>query len=84
MIECPTPCDDDCDADCHEYHAPYGKREHEAGSCQTDDIPYNPEANIVVSKETYEWLLEELERPARVDPKLVALFRQARRVIRHE
>lgn len=30
---CPTECDDDCGAECHEYHYVRWRRQHEAGSC---------------------------------------------------
>ena len=30
---CPTPCDDDCDADCHEWHEVAYKREHDPYTC---------------------------------------------------
>jgi hypothetical protein len=31
--ECPTPCDDDCDAPCHEAHEVKWKRDHEPEEC---------------------------------------------------
>jgi hypothetical protein len=37
---CPTPCDDDCDAPCHEEHQPSWKRTH-ALDGHGDDLP-NP------------------------------------------
>ena len=30
---CPTPCDPDCDTDCHEWHQPRGKRQHQPDAC---------------------------------------------------
>lgn len=30
---CPTPCDPDCEAACHEVHKPAGKREHDPDQC---------------------------------------------------
>jgi hypothetical protein len=35
-VKCPTPCDDDCDATCHEYHRVTAKRTHTAGTCQIE------------------------------------------------
>lgn len=32
---CPTPCDDDCDAPCHEGHAVPWKRQHQVEDCLT-------------------------------------------------
>lgn len=43
----------------------------------SDDIPES-ETRIVVSKETYDWLLEGLERPPRVNPKMVELLRKSK------
>lgn len=36
---CPTICDDDCDARCHEWHQVTAKRSHIADSCQHPDGP---------------------------------------------
>jgi hypothetical protein len=30
---CPTPCDDDCEAPCHEAHSVTWKRDHDVGEC---------------------------------------------------
>lgn len=30
---CPTPCDDDCTAGCHEAHQPKWKRDHDPMAC---------------------------------------------------
>lgn len=30
---CATPCDEDCDADCHEVHLPVWKRSHQPEYC---------------------------------------------------
>lgn len=35
-MKCPTPCDDDCEATCHEWHRVAFKRTHSAGSCQVE------------------------------------------------
>jgi hypothetical protein len=32
---CPTPCDDDCEAACHEWHYVHWKREHNPQACPT-------------------------------------------------
>lgn len=37
---------------------------------------------IIVSPEAFEWLLAELDRPAKANPKMVELLRDARRVVR--
>ena len=36
---CPTPCDGDCDADCHEWHAIPAKRTHQAPADTTKEQP---------------------------------------------
>lgn len=30
---CPTPCDDDCEAECHEWHQPSYRRAHQPENC---------------------------------------------------
>ena len=36
---CPTECDDDCDAPCHEAHKPTWKRDHDPATCRGDEPP---------------------------------------------
>lgn len=33
MTKCPTPCDDDCEAECHQWHVPRWKRDHQPEDC---------------------------------------------------
>lgn len=35
---CPTPCDDDCEATCHEAHQIRSKREHDVETCGRRDV----------------------------------------------
>lgn len=36
--ECPTMCDDDCEARCHEWHQPPFKRDHRPESCERAQV----------------------------------------------
>jgi hypothetical protein len=36
---CPTPCDDRCEADCHESHQPTQKRSHQPENCPARNPP---------------------------------------------
>ena len=48
-----------------------------------EDIPTHTTANIAVSAEFFDYLLAELERPPKVNPKMVELLRKTRGTIRH-
>lgn len=39
---CPTPCDDDCDAGCHEHHNVIWRRDHQPEDCPAV-TPESPE-----------------------------------------
>lgn len=43
-MTCPTPCDDDCTAACHETHQVTRKREHDPETCGTR-VTCEPYAN---------------------------------------
>jgi hypothetical protein len=36
---CPTDCDDDCEAPCHEDHQPNYRRNHQSDQCPSADRP---------------------------------------------
>jgi hypothetical protein len=37
LMTCPTECDEDCEADCHEYHCVTWKRQHDPEECSQNN-----------------------------------------------
>ena len=67
-VRCPTLCDDDCEASCHEAHLPRHKREHDPAACPGNVAPTperDADVEAVITKALHNALSAALAQEAK-------------------